>query len=385
MVQIISDNSEVEQQLGHLCDLARARGALLNEDLTIACKGGNLSLEAPEVVPQSALLLALSPGAALPFNQFQLALQGDDISIASTSKDMPPEQVALLETMVSIYNLTHKVAAHRASSVDMLFFQDEALLRRITSDDFVQMCARRGADDFVLKSFLIAREFDFRADRTESGRNLVINPIADFLNNHPMANGFAQLDGKVAVGKFAASDTGNECFVKYGPHDDHLMLTGYGYVETRTPFVVSQELELDVPGLGILQIHRRPDMPHNFNPVPPQLEGLERFLSPVRISKEGKRLEIGCLHIPPKNSPRALRRILRFFFSKMSGQPKGRQLSQLVKDVEQQIVDANRAYYTDLLRDLAGYTAKPGTGLIVENIKAMAKSQLGKIDAYEPA
>lgn len=386
MIEIESDTLEIERALESLNQAALENGAQLDKGLVICCRGGELTLEAPRPLPPGLPLITLPESAVLALDRFSLAVQGNDICIVSKSKDMSAGQDALLEAMITIYNLTGKIASHRACATDMLYFNDSDLLCRLGDDAFVEMCAARKAEDFVLKSFLVSREFDFRAvEKSQApgqGRNLVINPIVDFFNHHPRASGYANLQGRVAVKNFSTPETGAECFVRYGAHDDHLMLLGYGYAETKTPFVISQAMEIEVPGIGVIHIHRRPGAPHNYSRIPPQLEGLERFLPQIKYSDEDRSLDLSCLHIPPAHMPRALRRILRFHIGRMNGHPKGKTLSQAVRHVERELVERNRGYYLDLLKEVSAHACPPETAQIIKNIEIMANSQLGKIDAH---
>ena len=381
MVEIIADTKEIEQHLNNLVTGVENAGGFLNPHLRICCRDKNLTIEADESVQLGRSLISLPRTATLPLAQMNLQVEGNDIQLRATG-EMSAEQVKLAEAMVAIYNLTSKIAAHRECATDLLAYTDPDLLRRLTSDVFVARCLEQDETSFVLRSFLRGREFDHPSSQDDAAPNLVINPVIDFFNHHPLATSFGNDHGRTFVTRFSADASGAECFVRYGQHDDHMMLVGYAYAETKTPFVISQDMEIELPGIGTLVIHRRPELAHNFSAIPAQLRGAEPFLSAMKFDPEKRRLEIGCLHIPPATMPHALRRILRFSIRGMKEGLRGRKLSEAVKSAEGQVVARNRAFYADLLQDLESYTLKPGTELIVDNIKTVAASQLAKINAY---
>ncbi len=382
MVEITADTHEIEQQLLKLKEVLVSNGAFIHEDLVICCKGGNLTIEAPHSIPERQRLVAVPGDALLTLDHCQLSLNGDDICIDSTSEAMSPVQVTLLEIMTTLYNLTGKIAFHKASTTHALYHHDTELLERLAGKQLVATCSGWDQGDFYLKSFLASRKLGRKLTPKSVEKSQVLMPLIDFFNHHPLAKGFVNTEAEISVDKSTTAQSGNECFVRYGKHDDFQIMLGYGYAETQSPMVASQPMTIDIPHLGVIELQRRHNASHNFKELPGQLRGLERYLPPVRLSDDRTHLMFGSLSIPPASAPRAMRRVLEFFIGRMYTGKHFTEVFQFANDAEQQVIDNNVKFYTDLISDLETYVAKPGSEQIIENVKVSAASQLGKVKAY---
>jgi len=385
MVKISAEDSEMEQLLTSLCDVAVEHGGYIHDELCIECVGGNLSVTAPKTIESGKPLITIPQDGILPLNEIEFRVNGDEVFIASMSEKVNLGQAKMAELMVAIYNATGKIAAQRLCSPDMLFFHDKDLLMRVTGEGFVARCAKREPDQFVLGSFLQSRKLSmklFSDENPDPKPEPVLMPLIDFFNHHPKAQPFGRKDGNLVVYKTDLDSDDEECYVNYGRHDDHMSFTTYGYVETRSSHVLCRPMRVVVPNVGEIVIRKKPEARFNPQQLPGPLKGLGQFLSPIIFSGDRESLTFSALRIPSPAAPRAMRRILSFYVGNMSGRLKDDELERAVQDIEQRVIDFNHAYYADLIADLADYKAAPGMEMIIDNMKLMARCQLAKIEVY---
>ncbi len=382
IINLETDNSEIEHHLEILVKLCLEGGAELNDRLNIRSFEGDLSISAPAELPTNETLIKLPPTVLLPIPSFELELRDTEISIASISGELSATQQKLLESMVAIYNITDKVHRYQSCSTDTLYHLDRELLVRLTNTQYVSNYDAWSKENFLLQSFLKSRYLKKKVAENSDEKVSVLMPLVDFFNHHPLAPGFSGGAKAIKVTRYSDPEGGEECYVRYGRQDDHQILVGYGYTETRCPAVLSIPMELPIGNTATLKLLRNYSAKHNFKQLPTALNDLAAYLSPVQFSEDKRSLTLGCLRIPPKNAPRAMRRILSFWINRMDHGGTRSEVSRLVDEAEITIVDKNHSYYTKLLSDLESCAPVPGTEIQVENIKIMARSQLNKIEAY---
>ncbi len=382
IINLGTDNSEIEHHLQILVKLCLEGSAELNDRLNIRSFEGDLSISAPAELPTNETLIKLPPTVLLPIPSFELELRDTEISIASISGELSATQQKLLESMVAIYNITDKVHRYQSCSTDTLYHLDRELLVRLTNTQYVSNYDAWSKENFLLQSFLKSRYLKKKVAENSDEKVSVLMPLVDFFNHHPLAPGFSGGAKAIKVTRYSDPEGGEECYVRYGRQDDHQILVGYGYTETRCPAVLSIPMELPIGNTATLKLLRNYSAKHNFKQLPTALNDLAAYLSPVQFSEDKRSLTLGCLRIPPKNAPRAMRRILSFWINRMDHGGTRSEVSRLVDEAEITIVDKNHSYYTKLLSDLESCAPVPGTEIQVENIKIMARSQLNKIEAY---
>jgi len=382
MVHFVSDSHEMEKHLRKIHDLVCANGSFVHEDIVICSQNGSLTIEAPARVVEQQKLMMLPDEALLPLEKFELVLNGDDICIESNTDFVSPVQVQLMEEMLALYNLNGKIAEHKRSATHSLYHLDRELLAHVADEKLIASMAQWNDKNFYIEAFMASRRLGRKLKGDPTKKQSVLMPLIDFFNHHPQAYSFGDDDGRLMTRMFTTPETGRECFVRYGKLDDHHVFLSYGYPETKSPMVESHSMEIDVPGFGTIQIHKRPAAPHNLKNIPRQQKGLEPFLSPIAINEDRTRLTIGCVWIPPKGAPRALRRVLGMYFERMKSGMSFGQMSAFVDEAEHQIIDNNCKYYSELKGKLENHIAKPGAEQILENAKIMVDSQLRKITAY---
>lgn len=416
MVAFHSDNPDIEKHLRLLHRQVTENGGFVHDRLTIGCESGNFRIIATEDVPGGEKILFLPKACLLPHEKFDLALQGDDIVIKAHKKGVTKAQAAMMETMMTLYNLSGKIAAHRQTSSLGLIYKNEAL-----KEEFMkgrnkeampfQKEAALPPEEFLLKSFFKTRVLGFRdkqqgkndADDTASksakggGALQVLMPIIDFINHHPQAAGFltrikepAKKKGEsagraggrgVSVLKSCPVAGSDECFVSYGPYDAMDTFLNYNYVEKNAPFVRSIPLVIKLPGLGTIHIKSVATPPKHKN-LADHLKDLAFFLPPIGVDKDRKVAVLGFLYIPQERAPRALRRVLREVLRQLAPGLGEADIADYIQMAEKRIITENLEYFTALEHYLSTIKTAPESELVLKNALDMARTQQHKIHNY---
>jgi hypothetical protein len=388
MVLILSDNLDVERSLQKNVTLAKDAGAVLSDELVIKCGDGTLSVEAPpECVGKP--LIRLPWGCHVPVELFELSVAGDDIVVSSHDPALTSECAALMEALLELYNRTGKLNRHRRTSPWSLLAVHPELLKHLAqrlpgdlSAMFDRFTAAGNADELMLASFLHTRPYDYREIEKAPPSPLLL-PIIDFMN-HDLRGAPVQFepDSDLAATvkrSVPVPGTGDECFAFYGLYDSFDTWMSYGFIDENAPFVRSVPMTIELPRLGTLRLANFV----RFRPpedLPPEMRDLHLFV-PKPLARRGNHFEVTSLLIPGPQLREAVRRILAFLISEISpGHPEQCDLARLA---EQQIVDANRAFYQALLGSLRSLTLKDLLqGPILDNFIRMCDRQLRHIENY---
>jgi hypothetical protein len=390
MVLIISDNRDIQHSLDKNVILAKNGGATFDDDLVIKCVGGTLSVEAP---PDSAgkTLIRLPWDCLVPVELFQFAIADDNIVISSHEAALAPECVMRMEALLELYNLCDKLARHRRTSPWPLLASHPELLepitRRLPSDlleMFKKFVGSGNYDDLILDSFFHTRPYDYR-ESEKAPPFPVLMPVIDFMN-HDLRGAPVQLEDQTDNGgtltikrSVPVPGTGNECFAFYGLYDSFDTWMSYGFLDENAPFVRSVPMTIDLPRLGTIRVANYIKIRDHAD-LPPSSTDLHLFI-PKLLARRGNHVEVTSLLLPGPQMPDALRRALVVLINEMSpGHPQQR---DLVMQVEEQIVDANRAYYEGLLAFLRSLTLKdPLQSPILDNFVCMCELQLARVESY---
>ena len=390
MVSVVADTPEIEQCLRRLLRLCMAAGAEFSDDLIIECIDGNLALAAP---PESAgkILMQLPWGCLAPVEPFRIAVAEDKFVISSHEPALTGTCVAIMEAMLELYNLTHKLAAHRRTSPWALAGCHPELLPPLTDQRnryffklYERLIDSGNKDELDLRSFLHSRVFGY-GDATRAPPFLVLMPILDAMNHHPRGAPFGLSkpgdQGSVLTIRRSSPvpGTGNGCFACYHVHDAFDLWVIYGFIDQNVRFVHSVSMTIDLPGLPKIAV-TEVVAPRDQRALPPAVADLGFFLPRILTRPQGQ-VAIGALAIPGPQAPRALRRTLRFLIGEID--PARRHLHDLVWQAERQIVDANTAYYQRLESCLHGIQLKePLHQPILDNFIRMCNWQLACLREY---
>ena len=118
MPQIIADSPDVEEILTEICALVEGRGGLMHPDMVIRCEKNDISVSLEREEGDKRLLFKVPHDLMIKYDDF--VLQVDDsynISIHSHVEDIPPDELKLMELMLSLYNETEKLKSHAENSI----------------------------------------------------------------------------------------------------------------------------------------------------------------------------------------------------------------------------------------------------------------------------
>ena len=135
MVIIDSDSIAVEKAITRLLASLAKYGARFNDRLAIICRDGELSIRTTASIPPEQVLIGLPAECLLPVEDFQLSLSGNAIRISEQNPTVSPSRREIMERVIDVFNLTHKVSRHRFSTFSSL--------RRIQPEVYGLLCSGR--------------------------------------------------------------------------------------------------------------------------------------------------------------------------------------------------------------------------------------------------
>lgn len=398
MVEIICDDSQIVADIERLLTLLQENGSQVHPGLKLVSSDAGLSLLAPDGAHPGEPLIKLSPSCLLPLEDFTFALAGDDIVLRTQTAAVSPLQLELMQTLISLYNHSGKIAFHRRTNPWVLAQQDREFLRHITAGRGMEAFAETLShlddepEQFLLHSFFKSRRLDHL---TDSGRqHRVLMPVIDFLNHHYAGAPFAideAGDGAIAVGlKLACPVPGSrECFARYGLYDAYDALLSYGYVEHDAPFVRSVPLRitLDLERPVTLDIQAVVGEAGHRN-LRARYRDLAFYLPAYTLHSD--RMEVSYLLIPQDNAPYALRRVLDILIRILAPTLANDRVAESVSRAERAILDENLRFYDDLDGYLDGVdpaedghgTKEPERQQIVALAREMVAIQRERIRHY---
>lgn len=394
MPKISSDSPETTATLRRLADQVRQAGGWINDRIVLDCIEGNLTVRLAPAAAVTDNLLALPPECLIPIEEVSLCLDGDELAIESHMPQLAPQRLALLETMLTLFNQTGKVTTHKATSPWSMSVSARELFRELLRGRSKQVYQElqnhiddRDTEQLIIGSLLKTRVIGFTTRQDSERRTQMLMPVADLVNHHPLAPTYTNFvdqrgHSQLVIKAFYPDPQTRECFVRYGYYDALDLYLTYGYVDTQTFFVRSVPLEIDLEGHGTLKVHSLCAHPPRRN-LPPQIADLDVYLPNFTIDHGKKCAEASFLLIPQASAPYALRRVLSVILANLTPGVNQQHLKQLIEIAETRILDQNRSYYQRLLQQIespAPTDTAPAaaTGLMA----SMANLQLSKLDNY---
>ena len=409
MVDIVCSDKEIEKLIKKLCDLVTKNNGFVHNELRISCANGDLKIEAPKEINDGAAIITLPKECLLPHSRFELGLNGDDLVIKSHEKDkLTKGQVEMMSVLLEIYNKTGKIKDIKASGTMSLLRTDPELLDRILQGrdkaklPFLEKMKNYSVEEFFLNSFIKTRVLGFKEsieseeEQPQYERLQVLMPVIDFLNHHPLANGFMTrfsessavkrsietLENEgVAVVKCCPFEGLDECYVNYGNYDAMDTFLHYNYVERNAIAVRSVPMEISLPGLCTLNIGS--DIARiKANKLPDQIKDLAFYMPGIQVDKELSIVSLTSVFIPQPRAPRAMRRILGAALSQLGTSLSEQEMSEYVFEAEAHIISKNIQFFQGLIEYLEAYNFKPEIKIIYDNALDMAATQVDKIQNY---
>ncbi len=382
MVEIVSSDTDIERELRELCDLVRDNGGLVDDGLTIRALDGNVRIEASPDITKGKRILHLPSELLLPLDEFDVAVEGNDFVLNGVNREVSKVRRALMERQLAIYNLTGKIADHQKCATANLYFHDADLLQRIFGKEVLERLKVEFDENHDANMFLRTRRIGAKVVAGGTAQSALM-PVIDFLNHHILADDFKMGEAGLFVQRYSPEGGATECFVRYGVYDALDMLNNYNYVESNPCFVYVRPMEIEVPGLGTIDIKLRNRKFISKKELPESLRGLRGFFPPIQCDEGSDRVSVGFLRIPMPNSPRALRRMAAALISILASGEKPNNTIELIDFVEREVIERTRTFYEDLKRDMEVYEDNAEIATVIQNIRDVAQVQLGHLAAYD--
>jgi hypothetical protein len=380
-MQIVSDRPDIESHIHKLGELIIANGGFVHPELTVHSEKGGLRITAPRAVPERDRLLALPSNTLLPIEEFDLRLEGDDIVIGTPAPSLSHLQLALMEEMLAIYNLTGKIRTHRERAPSRMFQEAPDALAQLILPNQIRILSDLPDDNFYLRDFLHTREFGAKAQEGGDAQT-VLMPLIDFLNHHQAVGGFMMQDNTLTVLRHSPLEASEECFVCYSRMDAQIAFACYGFVDTAASYALSIPVDIELAGVGLINVNRRPGTDRRKK-VPETLKDIRRFVPQYAASPTERTGMVSFLVIPGPGFPRVMRRVLTNVLLQLLPQAPPQEIRPLLEEAERQVVDANRGYYNDVIAKAAALTVSGELQPIVDDAIKMATHQLGILNTYE--
>lgn len=412
MVEFACEDRQVEAAFRTLCEQVTQHGGLIYDRLTMGCRNGDFIISAPQDKPAGEKILIIPKDILLPVARYHIAVEGDDMVITTPDPGLSRGQIAIMESMLALFNLTGKMKQLRQHSVlgllrsDPAFFEAIAARQGSGGKPYYESMKESGDSDFWLEAFMKTRVLGFkdRPDDKQSERVQMLMPVVDFINHHPQAYGFftsfrtidkrppppspggqenieAQGADGVAVMNACPVPGSQECFVNYGAFDAADTFVNYNFVERNAAFVRSVSMTVKIPGVGTLNINSFAVRPE-FTKLPEQVRDLRFFLPAIQADPRNRTVTLSSLLIPQDPAPRALRRVLAIALSRIGLTLDESILSDAVRHAERVVIAENERYYTDLLAFLDSRKPAAATKHIAAMAREMAELQLKRIALY---
>jgi len=393
VLRIDSDNPEIARELEALAALVAGHGGRLHESLTVEVRGSDLRVTStlPPAVSDTVLSV---PRACLPdLAASELYLAGDDICIRRHGEGVPNSRARALEHMLAVYNLTGKIAQHRAQSPWFALNDQPEIVAKLAAgrrgapkvQQFYQQWKSVDGEALLLRSFLNTRDFGARAEAGQSGTTSVLMPFVDYLNHHAGAMGFQGAgsgeDYAVGARHWRPDDGTAECFVRYSRLDALDAFLIYNFPDESGLLLRSVPLAVDLGGGQRLEVGARISGGAKGQ-VPAKMQDLRPLLPAVGQPEPG-RLVVSHLFVPDDRRPRALRRILGGLLRTLMPEASPAELQDQVLRVEQAVLEANRRYYTELAELVARARGQGAAAAILSAVDRLIALQLAKLDSYE--
>jgi hypothetical protein len=196
-----------------------------------------------------------------------------------------PVQQELLQLHAALYNATGKLrwwsTQHPARLVERCPAVAEALLPLKPGH------GKSPQDSTAAQCFLATRSFGWKEELEDGPQRRVLLPLIDLLNHHHRGASFRIDAGAMRIATAQPDDSG-ECFAHYGgPRDGLDLALHYGHANCSTPFAHCAPMQINVAGVGSIQVEYQ-ERSRPAHPLDPPR---------VRLEEEGVRISHLCCHL----------------------------------------------------------------------------------------
>lgn len=274
---ISSDQETAATVLKEISTICHSLGAEWHPDLRAEILCGNMRLVAPPGT--TGPLITLPTSLFIPIGGASWADNPKVLDLIEAPAGATTVQRDLLQLMVALYNSTGKLlwwcTQHPAGLAER-WPEMATALAPLKPNHAGQWKGRSAAE-----GFLATRSFGWQADKTMQ-RQKVLMPLIDLLNHHHLGASYTIRDGMMQI--IDAQVGGSECFAHYGRRRDVLDLAlHYGHVDLSTPYAHSAAIEIELEGLGQLQVGQQ----DNHRP--------RHHLDPPRVTMDDQGLRLSHL------------------------------------------------------------------------------------------
>jgi len=354
MLNIDCDNPILLKELAGLAADVESCGAFFDKTLILKAQNGNLEMTTSRPGPDQRALMMVPEAAYLPYGKIKFGVEGNNIVIADWGPEISGLKKTMMEKMVRIYNLTHKIAFYKENNPRLVFKDDPEFLQKITSGRANTTMAEKtlavlDADDldqFAITNFLRTRNFALR------GSDKLLIPFIDFTNHHAMAKPFnrKKVAGHGRTMSLIASEVtpgSAQVFARYGLWDNYDTYLMFGFAQEPSAFVRSVPLEISYDDGKVLKINSRPGM--SFKAKLPDAISDIKHPFPFVNSFSDKAQEVAFMHIPGVQTPRALKRVLGALLNFQGETKTLEEKRKRIFEVETKILEGNLKFYDDML------------------------------------
>lgn len=261
---IDSEHSDTARIFAEIASIVRENGGALHAGLVVRSNGEGYSaaITAHGLAQSPDLPLIVIPRPLLiPVDGIGWGVRDGVLEAVSGVASLSSLQRRLLDRMLSLYNLAHKVDEACRSMPVLALQGQQSLLERL----------RRGrrrwkgepvapADAFIGTRTLAYVPSPPSGPDGSARPTRVLMPLIDVLNHHQHGAPFAATAEGVRIA-VRAHGADLECFCSYGFRDALSLLLNYGFASTQPRFVQSIACEVDVAGWGRLDIQRQDFIP----------------------------------------------------------------------------------------------------------------------------
>ncbi len=391
-MQLLCDNRKIQRDVAALYEFCEANGAILHAALRMVVGEEAIWLESDLPADDRAVLVSLPQSCLPPVRAFTLEVVDDTLVIRDRHAEPSQAQARCFEHLVAIYNATGKLATHRRRSPWFALAHQPELLDRLVAgraqtpriaDTHARW--REGLDDSLLiDTFLATRQYRLR-DSASGEAQPVLLPFIDFADHHPKAPGFqrapedAPEDHRIALRNAKPVNGSAACRVAYGVLDALDSYLGYGFVDSEVGFVRSVPLTIEVP-LGRIAVQARGASVAGQK-LPPRLEDIRPWI-PRILGREADTVTVSSLLIPDAEAPLALRRVLNWLLRGLNPDITLNRLRDAVLEAEDQMLAANRDYWTDVATRAETARSQSPDDPAVNTVHDLARAQLERLEAY---
>lgn len=386
MIKIISDNRKAEKILNKIVGIIAKNGGYLDGDIEVRCAHGNVSVHSPGN-KQVRQMFRIPHGLLLPYEEFEIAIKKNKFVLVSASEDVTPVQKKLMKAMLELYNVTGKLAQHRATSPWLMHKDNKALMEILLNcrygEEFEKMrrMIDEGSDEELeLLTFFKTRLLRCRLHKQWGKQVLVILPLIDALNHHVLGAGFDHIYAKngaamsVACKQLPDSD---ECLACYGAMDAMDSYLHYGFVDEAAPFVRSAPIEIDLGEGGTIDVQASYGGV-DAEELPEPLKDLVFFMPSITVNHKKKRAQLSHLFIPQKNGILSMRRILNYVIRILNPDLEDQVYIRWLAEAERMVLETNIKLYDDI----EDVTIGIGEGEEKDEVLKFISLQKGRISTY---